>query len=68
MPCLPTHNDQIITGLVAENFANETGNQAIPQLKSTRDIEGDVCNLSLVAGECFYIKAGAKRGIMEEKE
>ena len=62
MPCLSKRNDRITTTLAAENFPNETWIQAIFQPKSTRNIEGVLCNLSLVSGGCFYNKSGAKSG------
>ena len=60
MPCLSERNDQITTTFATENFPNETWIQAIFQPKSTRNIEGVLCNLSLVSGGCFYNKSGAK--------
>ena len=61
-PCLSKRNDQITTTLAAENFPNEIWIQAIFQPKSTRNIEGVLCNLSLVSRGCFYNKSGVKSG------
>ena len=61
-PCLSKRNDRITTTLAAENFPNETWIQAIFQPKSTRNIEGVLCNLSLVSGGCFYNKSEVKSG------
>ena len=61
-PCLSKRNDRITTTLAAENFPNETWIQAIFQPKSTRNIEGLLCNLSLVSGGCFITNQGQKAG------
>ena len=61
-PCLSKRNDRITTTLAAETFPNETWIQAIFQPKSTRNIEGVLCNLSLVSGECFTTNQGQKAG------
>ena len=66
-PCLSKRNDQITTTLAAKKLPNETWIQAIFQPKSTGNIEGVLCNLSLLSGGCFITNQGQKARKYEVK-
>ena len=53
-------NDQITTSLIAENFPNETKIEATFHPKTTRNIKGILCNLSLVSWGVFITNQGQK--------